>query len=213
MSSTGTAAETSNNDGSRANEGRFTSDASEEAIQEAQRWAGQTVTVGGVGGFICVDSQNKFAVKTSFRQATPLKIEPVDEALYGRGLVAFRVLCDGEKYLTVCPYGDDVRNEAATALAQNSPLLPVHIVDIVNFVADEASAEGNFEGAGFNYRPITVTNGPPTWLQVFELENQGLDRYGIKSRFGTYWRSQHWNKTVSQSPHCLGDERWRLGQG
>mmetsp|Transcript_36165 Transcript_36165/g.66716 ORF Transcript_36165/g.66716 Transcript_36165/m.66716 type:complete len:118 (+) Transcript_36165:1508-1861(+) len=113
-------------------------------------------------------------------------------------------------YLTVQPYGDDVRNSAADALARSTPLLPVHIVDVVDYAADVASGEGGFEGAGFNYKPLTAADGPPRWLQVFELESHGLGRYGVRSLFGTYWRSQHWNRTVSQSPHCLGDERWRF---
>uniref|UniRef100_A0A7S4MG46 Uncharacterized protein n=1 Tax=Odontella aurita TaxID=265563 RepID=A0A7S4MG46_9STRA len=190
--------------------GVFARDASEEAIQEARRWAGKTVTISGVGGFVCVNSMNDFVVSTSFRQATALVVEPVDDALYGRGLVAFRVRDAHNKYLAVSPYGDDIRNEAAAALARVSPLLPEHISDVVNFATDEATAEGNFEGAGFNYRPLTATDGPPTWLQVFELEPNGLGKYGVRNRFGSYWRSEHWNKTVSQSPHCLGDERWRF---
>ncbi len=192
--------------------GVFARDASAEAIQEARRWAGKTVTVSGVGGFVCVNSMNDFVVSTSFREATAtaLVIEPVDKALYGRGLVAFRVRDAHNKYLAASPYGDDIRNEAAAALARVTLLLPEHISDIANFAADEATSEGNFEGAGFNYRPLTATDGPPTWLQVFELEPNELGRYGVRSRFGSYWRSEHWNKTVSQAPHCRRDEHWKF---
>ncbi len=137
--------------------GVFARDASAEAIQEAWRWAGKTMTVSGVGGFVCVNSMNDFVVSTSFRQATAtaLVIEPADKALYGRGLVAFRVRDAHNKYLAVSPYVDDIRNEAAAALARVTLLLPEHISDIANFAADEATSEGNFEGAGFNYRPQT----------------------------------------------------------
>ena len=37
-------------------------------------------------------------------------------------------------------------------------------------------------------------------------------RWGIRSRFGKYWRSQHWDNTVSQSSHLLGDEEWTLSE-
>ena len=37
-------------------------------------------------------------------------------------------------------------------------------------------------------------------------------RWGIRSRFGKYWRSQHWDSTVSQSSHLLGDEEWTLSE-
>lgn len=206
--------------------GGSSADPSQETIEDARRWAGKTVTIGGIGGNICVgpsiipntrkSEDGYYTVTTAFRRATLFTIEPVDESLYGRGLVAFRVRGGAPsgtttpKYLTVSPYGDEVKNAAAEALARSTPLLPVHVADVVNYVADEATAEGNFEGSGYNYRSLSASDGPLTWLQMFELESHGLGRYGIRSRFGTYWRSQHWDKIVSQSPHCLGDERWRF---
>ena len=92
-------------------------------------------------------------------------------------------------------------------------LLPDNIPLIVDYTVDKESRNGNFEGQGFNYCPMTAELGPPGLLQVFKLEqvvNNDKKKVGIKSKFGTYWRSQHWNSTVSQAPHRLGDETWTL---
>lgn len=117
-------------------------------------------------------------------------------------------------YLTINMYGDIVQRTISEAVANHTPLLPVHVPLIVDFLVDRPTGQENFEGAGFNYSPMTLA-GPatpncPSFLQVFQLVRQDGGGYGIKSLFGTYWRSEHWNGTVSQSPHCLRDETWRL---
>lgn len=181
-----------------------------------QALVGKRVIIGGVGGSICVDPNDQKTVKTKHGRGTLFEVELINNANDERGnqvdtertFVAFRVVGTQNKYLSVVIYGDEMRNAATQALS-HTPLLPVHIPAVVDYAIDKASADKNFEGAGFNYQPITAEDGPPGLLQLFSLE-RFYGRYGIKSRFGTYWRSQHWNKTVSQSPHCLGDERWHI---
>ena len=106
-------------------------------------------------------------------------------------------------------YGDDVRNAAAAVLSR-TPVLPSHIPQIVDYAIARPTDRSNFEGRGFNYSPLTAQEGPPGPLQVFELTAEPHGKYGIKTLFGSYWRSEHWNKRVSQSPHCQGDERWKI---
>lgn len=129
-------------------------------------------------------------------------------------------------YLTNVMYGDEVRQRAADGLA-GIPSLPAEIIpDIVDSVAGRATNSNNFEGAGFDYTPMRmqkVKKGtPPNKMQQFvlveSLEADGhparfpsiCQRLGVKSLFGTYWRSQHWDQVVSQSSHMLGDETWRF---
>ena len=177
---------------------------------------GCTVIVGGVGGTICVNPQDRVTITTSWRQGTPLRIETRQKKSFGGEdededdslLVAFRVV-GSNRYLSVTLYGDEVRNATAEALS-HTPILPAFIPDVVNYVVDRSTSTDNFEGAGYNYSPHTAEIGPPGLLQVFSLERAVGGRYGIKSLFDTYWRSQHWNRTVSQAPHCLGDERWNI---
>jgi hypothetical protein len=122
-------------------------------------------------------------------------------------------------YLTINMYGDEAQRTITEAVANYTPLLPVHVPLIVDFLVDRPTGPGNFEGPGYNYSPLTLAPGSPNYgpsfLQVFLLVRNGDNvlgerRYGIKSLFGTYWRSEHWNNTISQSPHCEGDERWNL---
>lgn len=181
---------------------------------------GCTVIVGGVGGSICVSPQDRTTVSTSWRKGTPLRIETRQKKNFGGDsadeeeedddlhLVAFRVV-GSNRYLSVTLYGDDVRNATAEALS-HTPILPALIPDVVKYVVDRSTDTENFEGAGYNYSPHTAEAGPPGLLQLFSLERTVGGRYGIKSLFNTYWRSQHWNRTVSQAPHCLGDERWTI---
>mmetsp|Transcript_4338 Transcript_4338/g.9791 ORF Transcript_4338/g.9791 Transcript_4338/m.9791 type:complete len:227 (+) Transcript_4338:187-867(+) len=180
------------------------------SYQHALEHDGKRVIIGGVGGSICVDPRDRRTVTTSYRKGALLQVELIDENKFSeRGLVAFKVVGTTNKYLSVTLYGDDVRNAIAEALSRTL-LLPALIPGIIDFVVDRASEGDNFEGPGYNYQPMTAEDGPPGLLQVFTLERKCGGRFGIKSRFQTYWRSQHWNKTVSQAPHCLGDERWRL---
>mmetsp|Transcript_8801 Transcript_8801/g.12467 ORF Transcript_8801/g.12467 Transcript_8801/m.12467 type:complete len:246 (+) Transcript_8801:178-915(+) len=125
------------------------------------------------------------------------------------GAVAFRV-AGTQQYLTMMIYGDQLRQDTSNALASIPSLLPDHIPGIVDYAVDRPTQDGNFEGAGFNYSPMTLQKGPPNKLQFFTLEKRrnGCHSLGVKSLFGSYWRSQHWDKIVSQSPHLLGDETW-----
>mmetsp|Transcript_16857 Transcript_16857/g.25498 ORF Transcript_16857/g.25498 Transcript_16857/m.25498 type:complete len:186 (-) Transcript_16857:233-790(-) len=173
--------------------------------------SGRRVIIGGVGGSICVDPKDQKTVQTSHSRGVLLQVELIkiaDEEANERNFVAFRVVGTQNKYLSLVLYGDEMRNAAAEALS-HTPVLPDLIPNVVDYAVDHASADKNFEGAGFNYQPMTAEDGPPGLFQLFSLE-RAYEKYGIKTRFGTYWRSQHWNKTVSQSPHCLGDERWNI---
>jgi hypothetical protein len=179
-----------------------------EAIRLADTWAGRRVTISGVGGAIGVDSGGDFEVTTAHGKVSRIVIERAPEGLGLPNAVAFRVF-GTQKYLTNIMYGDRHRQQCAEALAAVPGLLPVHIPEIVAFAIGRPTGETNFEGPGFNYCPMTVQDGPPTKLQLFVLESvRGANRFGVKSLFGTYWRSQHWVKKISQSPHLLGDETW-----
>lgn len=178
----------------------------------ANEWNGRQVTISGVGGTIWIDpAKDDTTVKTrSFGCGVDLVIEKVPRL--GRGFVAFR-LHDSTppKYLTITMYGDEMRQTTAETLAKNATqLLPEHIPMIVDWTVDGETTDNNFEGSGFNYSPMTVQCGPPNVLQVFQLEGADNGKFGLKSKFNTYWRSQHWNRTVSQSGHCLGDEQWNI---
>lgn len=152
------------------------------------------------------------------------------------GAVAFRLegTTPPNLYLTNVMYGDKPRQDVAAALASVPGILADSIGTIVDYAVARPTQEGNFEGAGFNYSPMTLQRGgpQPNKLQIFFLQEdetsysdyQGSDdedevqadddgtdvAVGIKSLFGTYWRFQWWDNTVSQSPHLKGDERWRF---
>jgi hypothetical protein len=180
------------------------------AIRLTNTWAGRTVTIRGAGGIIHIDPEDDDSpVKTGSDATTHIVIERAPTALGLPGTVAFRV-AGSHKYLTTIMYGDSHRQKAAESLAAFQSLLPEHIPKIVDYAVDRPTDETNFEGAGYNYSPMTTQEGPPTKLQLFELEGVPADRnrLGVKSLFGTYWRSQHWDNIVSQSPHLLGDETW-----
>jgi hypothetical protein len=61
----------------------------------------------------------------------------------------------------------------------------------------------------YSYRLMAAEPGPPNVVQEFILEPTHHGRMGIKSRFGKYQRSEHWNRVVSQSPHCKRDKKKR----
>ena len=133
------------------------------------------------------------------------------------GAVAFRVVGAEQLYLINIMYGDRERQALATALSATPEILVDAIPLIVDFAIGRASDDDNFEGAGFNYSPMRAqraSRNGPNKLQMFQLEraiqSHAGRSLGIKSLFGTYWRSQHWSGTVSQSPHLLGDEMWNL---
>jgi len=192
--------------------------------KEINNWIGKEISIKGVGGFITIDSESK--VITSFcDQRCTFHIQKAPSK-YGENKVMFQY-CNRERnkktreYLTITMYGDKQKQAALQALAVlpiPSDLLP----DIVNMTVGEATDGNNFEGAGFNYSAMTIQSGPPSVLQVFEIINPRFfsnhvpkpyrkmfhEKAGVKSIFGTYWRSQHWDKTVTQSPHLLRDETW-----
>uniref|UniRef100_A0A7S2EW41 Uncharacterized protein n=1 Tax=Trieres chinensis TaxID=1514140 RepID=A0A7S2EW41_TRICV len=181
------------------------------------QWVGKQVTIKGVGGTITrIPGEDGDSVRTRRRNVWSdtkfhtFVIERAPES-QGEGLVAFRAK-GTDLYLTISLYGDKARRGISSTLSR-TPLHP----DLVPVVVDFAVGRGddNFEGKGFSYSPMTVEPGPPSLLQAFRLEQNfsgSLHRVGIKTRFGTYLRSQHWNSTVSQSPHLLGDETWYLAE-
>lgn len=155
------------------------------------------------------------------------------------GAVAFRVVAtdgqaalvpggyddDNQKmYLTNIMYGDELRQSTAENLSSIPALLADNVPLIVDFGVGRPTGETNFEGPGFSYCPMTIqppgpvqpvgTTAIPNKLQIFVLETttRGPNHFGVRSLFGTYWRSQHWDKVVSQSPHCLGDETWYFSE-
>jgi hypothetical protein len=150
-------------------------------------------------------------------RATNIIIEAASERFNDPSAVVFRV--DGtQMYLTNIMYGDFHRQAAAQALAAIPALVADTIPLTVDFAIDRPTEESNFEGSSFNYSPMTAQPGLPiTRLQLFHLERTEASRtnqtsyFGVKNVCGTYWRSQHWNGTISQSPHCLSDETWYIG--
>ena len=137
-------------------------------------------------------------------------------------LVAFKVFNPADnselvpaKYLTLPLYGDRRRAEVAEALEEGcTSLLPEHIPPVIAFAVSDGTDADNFEGAGYDYTPMTANpangnNGQPGYSQVFTLE-EVHGYYGIRSLHGKYWRSQWWKEKVSQAPHCSTDEQWRI---
>jgi hypothetical protein len=197
----------------------------EAAIQLAKAWAGQTVTIKGVGGWLSVDNTEDSVrtnpARNAATKATKIDIEAAPENFGDPSAVVFRVVFDNDdgtqntsntRYLTNIMYGDTHRQAAAQALAAIPALVLDAIPLTVDFAIGRPTEETNFEGSGFNYSSMTAQPGPVTRLQLFRLERPNNPRndssFGVKSLFGTYWRSQHWDESISQSPHCLEDETW-----
>ena len=159
-------------------------------------WVGKEADIRGCGGRISANLKENF-VRTIARYSrqqeedsnvvTKFVVEKAPGA-YAENFVAFRV--KGTKlYLTMNQYGDEVSRGISRILSHTS-LLPDNIPIIVNYTVDKESRNGNFEGQGFNYCPMTAELGPPGLLQVFKLEkviNNDKRKVGIKSKFGTYW--------------------------
>lgn len=187
------------------------------AIGLADAWKGKTVEIHGLGGCLKLPKvEHNTIIQTSHRTGatTRFQVEAIPEI---PGAVAFRVAGPEELCLTNIMYGDRERQALATELSATSELLVDAIPLIVDFAIGRASDDNNFEGAGFNYSPMRAqraSHNGPNKLQMFQLERAAQPHagrsLGIKSLFGTYWRSQHWSGTVSQSPHLLGDEKWSL---
>ena len=133
-------------------------------------------------------------------------------------MVTFRI--DGTRfYLTQNPFGDIAQAQLLETLisAETLPFPAEVLREITEFVVATGTREGNFEGTGFDYAPMNAVQlqRPPGVFQSFVLErvagaSVGLNHIGIRSPFGKYWRSQHWDHTVTQSSHCLRDETWRF---
>lgn len=182
-----------------------------EATELAETWSGKTVTIRGCGGMIRVTDEGtqNSAVSTvggwDADNPSQLLVERLSD-----DSVAFRV-SGTDLYLTNIMYGDKERQSMAETLVDCPDILTDTIETIVEYAVGQPTDTSNFEGAGFNYSPMMAQQGPPNKLQTFQLEHvvgRGKNHLGVRSMFGTYWRSQHWNSTVSQSPHLLGDESW-----
>eukprot|EP00538_Stauroneis_constricta_P007292 CAMPEP_0119556900 /NCGR_PEP_ID=MMETSP1352-20130426/8711_1 /TAXON_ID=265584 /ORGANISM="Stauroneis constricta, Strain CCMP1120" /LENGTH=220 /DNA_ID=CAMNT_0007603913 /DNA_START=81 /DNA_END=743 /DNA_ORIENTATION=+ len=193
------------------------------------KWKGKRVEITGVGGKIYIDENGDvrtaaygvgsslFEIVAADNDASKVAFRYIPPPGTGTTTMASAtsngdtVSTDGDpKYLTIVMYGDEPRQSLLEQLASNSPLLPEMIGEVVDFTVGAPTNDDNFEGAGFNYSPMTLQPGPPNMLQVFEMEGIGGGRFGIKTSFNTYWRSQHWDGLVSQSPHRLGDELWYI---
>jgi|UniRef100_A0A7S2XK46 hypothetical protein len=191
-----------------------------EAIRLANAWDKKTVTISGMGGSIGVTIKD---VSTAHGRASLFQIERAPPQMNLPHMVAFRVV-GTQRYLTNVMYGDRPRQDAAEALASvpsNIPILPDIIPTIIDYAIGRPTQDTNFEGSGFHYSPMTAEEqvqgtatggGPaPNKFQLFQLEKvRDSHFFGVKSLFGTYWRSQHWVKKVSQSPHLLADETWQF---
>ena len=188
-------------------------------------WIGTQVRITGYGGAITVE--NGRIITTPRGRGSVFTVEAAATAIQhgGGGGVCFRYGGDAH-YVTAHLYGDAGRRELCQTLEEIdiTLLLPETLRTIVEFATPKATDQTNHEGPGYSYQPLTLeqgsttnTNGStttPTILQTFELETNIRGRptnvVGIRTKFGSYWRSEHWNHVVSQAPHCLRDEQWTL---
>lgn len=178
----------------------------EQSVRLAEEFVGRLARISSQRGanITVPDPTHGSVVKTGYQGAGIYRFHV--ESIPGMpGVVAFRAE-DTNLYLTNIMYGDELRQSMANELAAVPEILADSIASIVDYTVGRPTNEENFEGPGFNYSPMTVQTGPPNKLQMFRLE-PGI---GVKSLFGTYWRSQWWDKVVSQSPHLLGDETWNI---
>uniref|UniRef100_A0A7S3L7U1 Uncharacterized protein n=1 Tax=Amphora coffeiformis TaxID=265554 RepID=A0A7S3L7U1_9STRA len=179
--------------------------------------------VGHVGGrIVAVMNENvpTGAIITAHTDPDTIFIVEASPVEGSEPMVTFRI--DGTRfYLTQNPFGDVARAQLLETLisAESFPFPAEVLREITEFAVGAGTRDGNFEGAGFDYTPMNALHlqEPPGILQSFVLERVGqsvvgLNHIGIRSPFGKYWRSQHWDHTVSQSPHCLGDETWRFSR-
>ena len=196
-------------------------------------WIGNQVRITGYGGAIAVE--NGKIITTRYGLGSVFTVVPGKG-----GGVSFRYDGgdddDSFYYVTAHLYGDAGRRALCEALEEIDPtlILPETLRTIVEFATPKATDLTNYEGPGYSYQPLTLerggmttttstTNGSslesssvsPTVLQTFELEEtnthlRGGNVVGIRTQFGSYWRSEHWNHVVSQAPHCLRDEQWTL---
>ena len=184
--------------------------------------SGQTFNiVGHVGGrIVAVWSGNvpTGAIITSHNEPSTRFVVEASPVEGSEHMVTFRI--DGTRfYLTQNPFGNIARAHLLETLiyAESLPFPGEVLHEITEFAVGTGTQEGHFEGAGFDYTPMYAIQlqRQPGILQSFVVESvgercTGLNHIGIRSPFGKYWRSQHWDHTVTQSPHCLRDETWRL---
>jgi hypothetical protein len=167
-------------------------------------------------------------------------VERAPASIYGRNSRYVSFSCydkegsDEKMYLTQHLYGDQAKAEATETLLGMIPeklplLLPELVPNIVDFAVESATDTENFEGGGFHYAPMTyqpAASPPagsssesvyPSWQQIFTLEEipAAFNRTNsravfIRSYFGNYWRSAHWNHVISQSKNCLRDEAFYI---
>lgn len=176
---------------------------------------GKRVTLRDLREWRLVYEPNPGTIRTGRGRATTFIVEnsPVTESSNSNiRYVSFRV--EGtSRYLTLNPYGDQARAHTIETLsASDMPmLLPEMYETIIDYIVGVGTSDENFEGVGFNYEPMKAEESQyATVLHSFCIEGDGLYRIGLKSFFGKYWRSQHWDCTISQAPHMQLDETWSL---
>lgn len=178
-----------------------------------EKLVGRQLSIRGVGGFIKSDDKNVTTTVDKLNRSCFFSIEQPKEC-QDSNRVALKNIAG--LYLTVTMYGNEMRKDIASSIVQSTPIVPCLVWRIVDFLIPKASTEHNFEGAGFNYSAMTAESGPPSPTQLFEpvshrrFSDGRHQQWAWRTFFGTYLRSQHWSKTVSQSMHCQRDELWDL---
>lgn len=198
----------------------------QDEVQRSQGWIGTTIEIHPIrssrgNGPIRVMNSPKNEVTTTLDESAidDAQLFVVEAAPGPPGAVSFR--CKGgagsgnrELFLTMELYGEDMRNQVVETLLNNNNqcLLAEQVGLIVDFAVGPATDETNFEGAGFNYQPMSVLPvEAPTLLQSFRLVARSNNCFGIQSSTsGTFWRHEWWNSVISQSPHCESDEQFRF---
>ena len=123
----------------------------------------------------------------------------------GTNIIALRS-CTG-KYLTVSLYSDNLTDSIYNTLALHPKLVEAGLVRLIVEYAVPP------QPISFSYEPAMLSPGPPSFLQTFRVEYLGEGRaksnkVGLVTHTGAYLRSQLWDSSIGQSPHCRGDETW-----
>lgn len=187
---------------------------------------------GHIGGLLCESEPGKICTKERYdcardEAAVLVAEEAPDVDAAARFLasgnaqpppapyVAFHI--DGtNRFLTLNPYGEGAQADTLALLSScEFPIPPELLPNVVNYLV-EPLAGASFEGAGFNYAAMTAEEGSgndgrtPGLLQSFRVFGTDLSNVHFESVFGKYWRSQHWDHTISQADHTHRDETWTL---
>ena len=173
------------------------------------------VSIWGVGGYIYIDKDNQVRTSqyiTDGKQGGPegrkggmhflVEQSPKHN---GTRLIALKS-CTG-RYLSVSAYGDEATDSIAKTLSLHPALVEIGIVRMIIEYAVPSAAPG------FCYSPVELQSGPASAHQTLMVEYQGdgkTNKVGLLTHNGTYLRSQLWEGTVGQSPHCRSDEQWFL---